>query len=108
MKLKNLISEAKKPTILEKKEAIATSNNTNITLHYDTDFVNVGTEGTPQFSFTISMSSVGGKTYTRSVSDKEEAAKLEEIIKLELRRALRKFDKRVQYIVEKHNLNTEQ
>lgn len=107
MKLKSLLTEAKKPSLLEKKEAIATSNNTNITLHYDADFANVGAEGTPQFSFTISMSSVGGKTFMRPVADKEEAAKLEEIIKLELRRALRKFDKRVQYIIDKHNLKSE-
>ena len=84
MELKKLLSE--------KKEAIATSPNTNMTLHYD-----------PQFSFTITMSSVGGKEFYRTVADKDEEKKLAEAMKLELRRALRKFDKRVEEVLEKFN-----
>lgn len=102
MKLKSLIN------INEKKESIATSPTTNITLHYDKGFKNVGEEGTPELSFTISMSSTGGKEFFRGVGDSEEAEKISEAIKLELRRALRKFDKRVQMIVDEYHLQTRQ
>ena len=86
MELKKLLSE--------KKEAIATSPNTNMTLHYDPQFAEVGEDGKPEFSFSITMSSVGGK---------EEQKKLAEAVKLELRRALRKFDKNVSEVLEKYN-----
>jgi hypothetical protein len=102
MKLKSLIN------INEKKESIATSPSTNITLHYDKGFKNVGEDGRPELSFTISMSSTGGKEFFRGVGDSEEAEKLSEAIKLELRRALRKFDKRVQMIVDEYKLQTRQ
>jgi hypothetical protein len=90
--------------LLEKKEAIATSPNTNMTLHYDPQFTEVGEDGKPEFSFTITMSSVGGKEFYRVVADKEEQKKLAEAIKLEMRRALRKFDKRVESILEQYNV----
>lgn len=90
--------------LLEKKEAIATSPNTNMTLHYDPQFTEVGEDGKPEFSFTITMSSVGGKEFYRIVADKEEQKKLAEAIKLEMRRALRKFDKRVEGILEQYNV----
>jgi hypothetical protein len=92
--------------LLEKKEAIATSPNTNMTLHYDPQFTEVGEEGKPEFSFTITMSSVGGKEFYRVVASKEEEKKLAEAVKLELRRALRKFDKRVEGILEQYNVKT--
>ena len=63
---------------MEKKEAIASSPTTNLTLHFEKDFQAVGEEGTP------------------------EADKINEGVKLELRRALRKFDKHVQYILDKY------
>lgn len=88
----------------EKKEAIATSPSTNMTLHYDAGFEQVGENGTPEFNFTISISSTGGKEFFRGVSDKNESDKLAEGAKLELRRALRKFDKHVQFILEKYKL----
>jgi len=90
--------------LLEKKEAIATSPNTNMTLHYDPQFTEVGEDGKPEFSFTITMSSVGGKEFYRVVADKEEQKKLAEAVKLEMRRALRKFDKRVEGILEQYNV----
>lgn len=90
--------------LLEKKEAIATSPNTNMTLHYDPQFTEVGEDGKPEFSFTITMSSVGGKDFYRVVADKEEEKKLAEAVKLELRRALRKFDKRVEGILEQYSV----
>ena len=49
------------------------------------------------------MSSVGGKEFYRTVADKDEEKKLAEAMKLELRRALRKFDKRVEEVLEKFN-----
>lgn len=100
MKLKSLIN------LKEKKEAIATSSTTNITLHFDEGFSEVGEEGTPEANFTISMSSTGGKEFFRGVSDREEAAKINEGIKLELRRAMRKFDKHLEYIMQKYKLHT--
>ena len=90
--------------LLEKKEAIGTSPTTNMTLHYDPAFSEIGEEGKPEFHFSVSVSTVGGKEYYRAVADKEEEAKLAEAIKLELRRALRKFDARVQEVVEKYNI----
>ena len=95
MELKKLLNE--------KKEAIATSPNTNMTLHYDPQFTEVGEDGKPEFSFTVTMSSVGGKEFYRTVADKDEEKKLAEAMKLELRRALRKFDKRVEAVLEKFN-----
>jgi len=91
--------------LLEKKEAIATSPNTNMTLHYDPQFTEIGEDGKPEFSFTITMSSVGGKEFYRTVADKEEEKRLAEAMKLELRRALRKFDSRVQEVLKKYNVN---
>jgi len=91
-------------SLLEKKEAIATSSNTNMTLHYNADFKEVGEGGSPEVSFTLSVSSTGGKEFFRTVSDKEEGRKLEEIAKLELRRAMRKFDKQIELILEKYKL----
>lgn len=96
MELKKLLNE--------KKEAIATSPNTNMTLHYDPQFTEVGEDGKPEFSFDITMSSVGGKEFYRAVADKEEEQKLAEAMKLELRRALRKFDKRVEAVLEKFSV----
>jgi len=103
MKLKKLMP---KQRLEEKKEAIATSPNTNMTLHYDSDFKAVGENGTPEFSFTISISSTGGKEFFRGISDKEEGAKLAEGAKLELRRALRKFDRNIQYVLDKYKLQS--
>ena len=103
MKLSKLLEKQK---LEEKKEAIATSPHTNITLHYDTDFKQVGEDGSPESSFTISMSSTGCKEFFRSSSDKDEAEKISEAVKLELRRTLRRFDKRVLYILQKYKFKT--
>jgi hypothetical protein len=99
---KQLREAAIKQSLLEKKEAIASSPNTNMTLHYDSDFNEVGENGNPEATFTISVSSTGGKEFFRGVSDREEGDKLTEAAKLELRRAMRKFDKYVQLILEKY------
>ena len=92
--------------LLEKKEAIATSPNTNMTLHYDPQFTEVGEEGKPEFTFSITMSSVGGKDFRRTVANKDEEKKLAEAVKLELRRALRKFDNQVASILEKYSIKS--
>ena len=60
--------------------------------------------GTPEFEFTISVSSTGGKVFTRGVGDREESNKLTEGVRLDLRRALRKFDKHVQFVIDKYKL----
>jgi hypothetical protein len=101
MKLKKLLENQK---LEEKKQAIATSPNTNMTMHYDSNFANVGEEGKPEFSFTISISSTGGKEFFRGVADSEESAKIAEGVRLELRRALRKFDKHIGLILQKYNV----
>lgn len=101
MKLKPLLQER---LIKEKKEALATSTNTNITLHCDTEYKAVGDDGTPQLYITVSMSSTGGKELSKQVGDRDEAQKFEEGVKLELRRALRKFDKRIEFIIQKYKL----
>ena len=103
MKLSKLLE---KQRLEEKKEAIATSPHTNITLHYDTDFKQVGEEGSPEASFTISMSSTGGKEFFRKAGDRDEAEKITEVVKLELRRALRRFDKRVLLLLQKYKFRT--
>ena len=46
MKLKKLLE---KQRLEEKKEAIASSPSTNMTLHYDPGFKNVGQDGKPEF-----------------------------------------------------------
>jgi len=107
MKLKNLLEqrgpiESRGP-LEEKKEALATSPHTNITMHYDHDFKQVGESGHPEASFTISMSSTGGKEFFRAASDSEESAKMSEGIRLELRRAVRRFDKHVAQILQKYS-----
>ena len=93
-------------SLLEKKEAIATSPNTNMTLHYDPQFTEVGEDGKPEFTFDITMSSVGGKEYYRTVANKDEEKKIAEAVKLELRRAMRKFDARISGILEKYNIES--
>ena len=100
MKLKKLIP------LEEKKEAIATSPATNVTLHYDKGFNEVGETGSPEATFSISISSTGGKEFFRGVSDRSEADKINEGVRLELRRAMRKFDKHVQFILDKYKYQT--
>lgn len=101
MKLKKLLEIQK---LEEKKQAIATSSNTNMTLHYDSNFTQVGEAGSPEFNFTISISSTGGKEFFRGVGDTEESAKIAESVRLDLRRALRKFDKNIQYVLDKYKI----
>jgi len=96
MKLKQLVP------LREKKEAIATSPTTNITLHFDKGFNEVGETGSPEATFTISISSTGGKEFYRGVSDRSEEEKINEGIRLELRRALRRFDKQIQNVLTKY------
>lgn len=107
MKLTDILRESSEDVDMleEKKEAIATSENTNITLHYDSQFSSVGESGQPELSCTISMSSVGGKEYYRAVGDTNESAKIAEGVKLEFRRALRKFDRHIQHIIDKYKLH---
>ena len=50
------------------------------------------------------MSSTGEKEFYRIVGSKEEQSKLSEAVKLELRRALRRFDGRVADVLKKYNI----
>ena len=101
---KQLQEVAVKHALLEKKEAVATSVNTNMTLHCNSDFTELGEEGSPEVVYTLSISSTGGKDFFRGVSDSDESSKLEEAVKNDLRRAIRKFDKHIELILEKYKL----
>lgn len=106
MKLQNLLKKENVQRLEEKKEAIATSPSTNMTIHFDHEFRQVGEAGTPELSYTISVSSTGGKEFFRSIGDSEEANKIAEGVRLELRRTLRMFDKRIQLINQKYKLQS--
>ncbi len=97
---------ATKAPLREKKQAIASSPHTNITLHFDSDFKQVGESGQPEASITISISTIGEKQFFRPVSDKEDSEKLAKLVQLELRKAMRNFDKRVELLVAKRKLQT--
>jgi len=99
---KKLNEQGDVENLMEKKEAIATSPHTNVTLHFDEDFKQVGESGGPESTFTISVSSTGGKEFFRSAGDSEESAKLAQGVRLELRRALRRFDKHIALILQKY------
>ena len=91
-------------SLLEKKEAIATTENTNMTLHCNSNYTEVSEDGSPQVTISLSISSTGGKDFARSVADGTEADNLEEGIRSDLRRAIRKFDKHVELILQKYKL----
>ena len=108
MKLKNLLQkEVLKETeipLAEKKEAIGESPLLNLTFHLDHKFSNVGETGKPELSFTISVSSTGGKEYYRLVSDQAEKEKFELAVRKELHKAAKRLNKNMEYIVEKYQL----
>lgn len=108
MKLKNIlpkqvIKEEGLP-LAEKKEAIGESPLLNLTFHLDHKFSNVGETGKPELSFTISVSSTGGKEYYRVISDQAEKEKFELAVRKELYKAAKRLNKNIEYIVEKYQL----
>lgn len=106
MKLKKLLelNNQANQMIQEKKEAVGEVPLLNLTFHLDHKFSNVGDSGKPELSFTISISSTGGKEFTRVVSDKAEKEKFELAVAHEVSKAVNRLSKNMQYIVSKYHL----
>ena len=102
MKLKQLLETL---SLLEKKEALSQAPALNITVHFDSDFSEIGSEGKPELTVTISTSSAGGKELLRTVATSEDADKITEALKLDIRRLTRKYDKALEKIYAKHGLH---
>lgn len=94
-------------SLLEKKEALVQAPTLNLTLHFDDDFLSVGGEGKPEVTITVSTSSVGGKNLMRTVASEEDALKVTQGVKSDLRRITRKYDAALEKIYKKHGLRTE-
>jgi len=107
MKLKNLLRKEilnQEGMLDEKKEVIGSSPALNLSFHLDHKFSNVGETGNPELSFTISISSTGGKEYYKVVSDQAEKEKFELAVRKEIRRAARRLNKNMELIVDKYKL----
>ncbi len=100
---KEILKETEVP-LTEKKEAIGESPLLNLTLHLDHKFSNVGETGKPELSFTISVSSTGGKEYYKVVTDQAEKEKFELAVRKELNKAAKRLNNNMQYIIEKYQL----
>jgi len=108
MKLKKIFEEEilkeMEVPLDEKKEAIGESPLLNLTFHLDHKFSNVGDTGKPELSFTISVSSTGGKEYYKIVTDQAEKEKFELAVRKELYKAAKRLNKNMEYIVDKYQL----
>ena len=108
MKLKNLLSKSiLKETEIplnEKKEVIGESPTLNLSFHLDHKFSNVGENGKPELSFTVSVSSTGGKEYYKNVSDQAEKEKFELAVRKEIHKAAKRLNKNIEYIISKYQL----
>lgn len=108
MKLKSILQKSilkeEDAQLNEKKEVIGESPTLNLTFHLDHKFSNVGETGKPELSFTISVSSTGGKEYYRVVSDQAEKEKFELAVRKEIYKAAKRLNKNIEYIVEKFQL----
>lgn len=107
MKLKNLLKKEilnKEIQLDEKKEVIGSSPALNLSFHLDHKFSNVGESGRPELSFTISVSSTGGKEYLKNVSDKAEKEKFELAVRKEINKAASRLNKNIEYIINKYKL----
>lgn len=107
MKLKNLLRKEvlnNDQMLDEKKEVIGESPMLNLTFHLDHKFSNVGENGKPELSFTISVSSTGGKEYYKNVFDKAEKEKFELAIRQEINKAAKRLNKNIKLIVNKYGL----
>lgn len=100
---KQILKEDELP-LAEKKEVIGSSPLLNITFHLDHKFSNVGETGKPELTFTISVSSTGGKEYYKIVSDQAEKEKFELAVRRELNKAAKRLNKNMEYIVDKYQL----
>jgi hypothetical protein len=101
MKLKRLLEAI---TLAEKKEALSQAQALNLTIHFDSDFSEIGEEGKPQLTVTISTSSAGGKELLRTISSPEDADRVIESVKVDVRRLTRKYDQALEKIYAKYNL----
>lgn len=107
MKLKNLLKKEilqKEQMLDEKKEVIGSSPTLNLSFHLDHKFSNVGENGKPELSFTVSVSSTGGKEYFKNVSDQAEKEKFELAVRKEINKAAKRLNKNIEYIIEKYHL----
>ncbi len=107
MKLKSLLQKEilnSEQQLREKKEVIGNSPAINLTFHLDHKFSNVGENGKPELSFTISVSSTGGKEYYKNVSDQQEKEKFELAVRKEINRAAKRLNKNIEYIINKYKL----
>jgi len=106
MKLKNLLrKEMLTPQQLaEKKEVIGQSPALNLSFHLDHKFSNVGDSGKPELSFTISISSTGGKEYYKIISDQQEKEKFEIAISKEINLAARRLNRNIKQVIQKYGL----
>jgi hypothetical protein len=107
MKLKSLLQKEilnNEQQLREKKEVIGNSPAINLTFHLDHKFSNVGENGKPELSFTISVSSTGGKEYYKNVSDQQEKEKFELAVRKEINRAAKRLNKNIEYIINKYKL----
>ncbi len=100
---KEILKEEEIP-LAEKKEVIGASPLLNLTFHLDHKFSNVGETGKPELTFTISVSSTGGKEYYKIVSDQAEKEKFELAVRKEINKAAKRLNKNMEYIVEKYQL----
>lgn len=104
---KNMLKETELP-LNEKKEVIGESPSLNLSFHLDHKFSNVGDTGKPELSFTISVSSTGGKEYYKVVSDQAEKEKFELAVRKEIHRAAKRLNKNIEYIINKYQLKPRQ
>lgn len=107
MKLKSLLKKEilnQEAQLDEKKEVIGNSPTLNLTFHLDHKFSNVGESGRPELSFTISVSSTGGKEYIKHVSDKAEKEKFELAVRKEINKAAKRLNKNIEFIINKYKL----
>lgn len=101
MKLKELLETI---ALTEKKEALSQAPALNITVHFDNNFTEVGAEGKPELAVIISTSSAGGKELIRTVASSEDADKIVESLRVDMRRLTRKYDQALEKIYAKYNL----
>lgn len=104
MKLKELLA-MRDALLKEKKEAVGEVPLLNLTFHLDHTFHSVGDSGKPELNFTISISSTGGKDFTKLVADDTEKEKFELAVKHEMRKAVARLNKNMEYIVKKYGLH---
>ena len=107
MKLKKLLEESmldQQLNLNEKKEVIGQSPTLNLSFHLDHKFSNVGQTGKPELSFTISVSSTGGKEYYKVVSDQQEKEKFELAVRKEINKAAKRLNKNIKYVINKYGL----